>query len=1101
MGGGPTNFSLAVPSGGPGGGTGYGTAQSSNDGRPEPENYQSDGFGGASTSSSPSRSRPLVRETPNNASTSFTPPPRPVSPGCTTASAFKGAGSTRRGVLPTPQAVSPHRPIGMTAGGLFNNPTTQRPTQDRVQSLAQGSPSSATNLDRLDPSDTQQSMEGLIPGFDPNAFQADQQQQHRSALSGLAADQKATSYGFLGGHSSPGKEQAQQTPTSSPVRQQQKASTSPSAAITSRIRGLFATRPSSGSMDGSEPEDEDDEEGQGTPYGVSSNLMSSPRRPTNRGKPVDPLDAEAEELRRETQRAAVRLIDEERRQLMMTHDSPKQLEAVNIPTLPNELARGIQDEGWTSEALEGMTDAGRMQLVRRLTDKSSVRSRRVGAVRATGVSLVQAESIPEEIAATATDAHQEVDWVNLTPAQKIIAETRSRHLQQDQERAEARVGLAASSSSTSAKLHGKELRVVNESDERMARGTSEEPPAEVPVRRTTRDRNSPRKRPPLEDMASQSPRRDQPTSAAPQSNVPAPTGAKVGLAPGNGPLPSSHPDLVTALDEMMTRFYRYERYSVPLMRALEGRVGDIERDAIMAQQRGAAQNDRSSVRTASSGRTAAEMDRWVGQMTAMMKHEIGQLMAATKELREGREMLLEYINRRAEQEAADRSRPLQEGLPRSGLNEPDTVRELQQRREEEPLVASPIQPASPVQTLQAPINLAAPVEPAEARARSTSPSGRPRFTNALSRPYAVERGNSQASSIEQQRQQRAAAQQEKRASVLIPASAAASIHEASSAVDEVLGDYSIEAEADSTVDQSLDSGASELVSPPLQDQASTIVGSSMTERSEKTTTQMGRRQMSLNDRLKGLMSSPTQSDVASSTDAASAAEQHPPREQSVASSATVRPTVQATPLDLDQNKLKAANAGGLFNVPLTKGVPSRSPGTSPVNASIPLLGARTSASHARLVQTGRSPGSNSLNTSPNSLGRGSSWIPETKAGEVVFRGGGTNGGRNFPSAAASNANRNTGSQLQSRAQSYLASVSANSSPATITSPVFKENQRVSPAFSSPGKTWNRSPLMQDSSLAPGGASIRSAGSVKQGNGMLTMKERRAFFESGNVNRA
>lgn len=116
--------------------------------------------------------------------------------------------------------------------------------------------------------------------------------------------------------------------------------------------------------------------------------------------------------------------------------------------------------------------------------------------------------------------------------------------------------------------------------------------------------------------------------------------AAAGLLPGQGPMPAAMP-LGAALQEMMVRFYRFERYAVPLMRAIEGRVVDIERDAQMAAHPAA--SDASSSRSARD----AEMDKWVGQMTGLIRHEIGQLRAATAEIRGGRELLAAVAGGRA----------------------------------------------------------------------------------------------------------------------------------------------------------------------------------------------------------------------------------------------------------------------------------------------------------------------------------------------------------------------------------------------------------------------------------------------------------------------
>lgn len=123
-------------------------------------------------------------------------------------------------------------------------------------------------------------------------------------------------------------------------------------------------------------------------------------------------------------------------------------------------------------------------------------------------------------------------------------------------------------------------------------------------------------------------------SAAPaNANTSAAAGPRTGstLSPGTGPLPADMP-LRDALQEMMVRFYRFERYSVPLIRSLETRLLDIERDAMLANN--------PQARTASiASHNSAEMDRWVHQMSSLMKHEVAQLKAATREIKESRELV------------------------------------------------------------------------------------------------------------------------------------------------------------------------------------------------------------------------------------------------------------------------------------------------------------------------------------------------------------------------------------------------------------------------------------------------------------------------------
>ena len=219
-------------------------------------------------------------------------------------------------------------------------------------------------------------------------------------------------------------------------------------------------------------------------------------------------------------------------------------------------------------------------------------------------------------------------------------ETRSKHMAQEQLRANA---LAVRQQHEEAQQQKQPhvtpvatpQRASTETPSHKVAGSQDRDP-DVPVRRRTR---SPTKKSIVKDdgttvanktEATVKPQLDM-SAVNPQTPTPAtaPKSSANGLLPGRGPLPSEFPSLPSALQEMMIRFYRFERYSVPLIRDIETRLLDVERDAQMSH---------SDTLSANSTRDR-EMDRWVGQMTSLMRHEIGQLQAATREIREGREIL------------------------------------------------------------------------------------------------------------------------------------------------------------------------------------------------------------------------------------------------------------------------------------------------------------------------------------------------------------------------------------------------------------------------------------------------------------------------------
>ncbi len=335
-------------------------------------------------------------------------------------------------------------------------------------------------------------------------------------------------------------------------------------------------------------------------------------------------------------------------------------------------------------------------------------------------------------------------------SRRIILETRSRHMAQEQYESDARMAerMKAEADAALSDVRAVVDRTDGERDDQAelsadfaidADGLRRDV-SELPVRRRTR---SPTKAPAQKEHSEAS------------SHPPAPI--STGLKPGEGPLPSEFSSLPAALQEMMIRFYRFERYSVPLLRDLETRLIDIERDAQMAIN-----GDAMSVNTVRD----REMDKWVGEMTSLMRHEIGQLQAATRELREGRE-ILSVVAKSVSSGGAARMQPAaapaddeaQDGV--AALPPSEAQAGHQERKNNissasfNSTVPAPrvkdnalADQTAPANNLSLPAGAApaldkdegkAPSSPtklanADRRERSTSPSGRPRYTKALGEP-------------------------------------------------------------------------------------------------------------------------------------------------------------------------------------------------------------------------------------------------------------------------------------------------------------------------------------------------------------------------------
>ncbi|SNX88063.1 uncharacterized protein MEPE_06774 [Melanopsichium pennsylvanicum] len=234
--------------------------------------------------------------------------------------------------------------------------------------------------------------------------------------------------------------------------------------------------------------------------------------------------------------------------------------------------------------------------------------------------------VPAYLSRMGGEPKEEFPLESMTPAQKIIAETRSKQLAREQIEAQ-RKGVVASQQTiananpkqkvaANAQINGSPTPPKNKAESQLHAHHQRFPSG---AHQITRE--------PAKGVLAAT----TPTNPTPQTANAPPQRRGNTLAPGTGPLPLDLP-LPLALQEMMIRFYRFERYSVPLIRSLETRLLDIERDAMLSAN--------PCARTASvSSSHSAEMDRWVQQMTSVMKHEVGQLKAATDEIRESRELV------------------------------------------------------------------------------------------------------------------------------------------------------------------------------------------------------------------------------------------------------------------------------------------------------------------------------------------------------------------------------------------------------------------------------------------------------------------------------
>ncbi|UZJ51541.1 hypothetical protein CBS101457_000861 [Exobasidium rhododendri] len=607
----PLAFSLGVPPGGPGGGVGYGTATSSNDGRPEQH--------GRGRSPSPTR---------------------PPSPGAIKAGAFR-AGRISPGPLSRSQAYS-------NGQGDRSDHSRDRGQQQHIQQQQQQQSSSspvrapmqisAPSGPRRSPNGQYQEGSSLhqsspLAGsiLEPSLTTVDvNASQHPSRISvpvhlppgmrpppiipleGLPSPINIPSSPAHAGVSPLGSV----SPGGHGMRDQQGKSPSSPNVASRWMKGLFGKSPKLG-----EGEDgiysEAGNESQWMRQGISPNTANAPyssKRHENTWSDGSPLAAgsrikdevEAEERKRHSMQMAARIEDQHRNSVMknqLTHSN-------NQAWIPKQAIEDVSTE-W--DPPQSKSPPGRKP-----------------APTYTALDLQQMSQKEREEVAEQVDPNDHLSGLEgrLTPAQQIIAETRSKQVARQRSQGidtqvqrgfETEVQRRPRSSDTRgpplpSKSPQTFMRKREEGKEGVGEG--EDDLVEMPIRRRS-SRRSPVKAAP----ATQAP------PAMSKSDAPRPTAP--GLTAGNGPMPKEM-SISAALQEMMVRFYRFERYAVPLMRSMEARLVDVERDNQMALH--------GDAMSANSTRDR-EMDKWVGQMTGLMKHEVGQLQAATREIRQGRELL------------------------------------------------------------------------------------------------------------------------------------------------------------------------------------------------------------------------------------------------------------------------------------------------------------------------------------------------------------------------------------------------------------------------------------------------------------------------------
>lgn len=644
----PLATTLGVPPGGPGGGVGYGTAKSSNDGRPEEQ---------------------LARGRSRS-------PARPASPGAITAGAFRSGR-----VSPGPQSWAQAKEADEQRKREYSRDRSipRKPVDSSSPGASKGSP-----LSGYASSEGQRRGTSPLAGQNPNSESSANERNSFSMpvkfspnagpppiipLEGVPLPIDIPSSPAQGGTTPLGSV----SPAGSPCRymngyQARDGPGSPNMA-SKWMKGLF------GKMQRTEePVEEDYDQGNGSPVqwmmareGTSpGGHVSASKYLHNSWSDGTPLpnsrskdEIEAEARKRQSMHMAMRIEDQHRDQVIKAGPSPAH---GNRVWNPRQSVGPDEDD----EAPRSRSPPGRKPVPR--------------------FSVEELQSMTErerEEVATLVDPSGQLSKMqgHLTPAQQIIAETRSQQLEKERAEKQTKMQKDSPLQDPSSPLRG--------SPQRSGRDE-----AETPMRRTSKKQQSPTKANNMTPQTNRSIIRPSP-QASPNSAA---------ISAGNGPMPLEMP-LADALQEMMIRFYRFEKYAVPLMRSMEARIVDVERDNQMALQGDAMSAN--SIRD-------REMDKWVGQMTYLMKHEIGQLKAATREIRGGRELIERF---------AKEQRDPQSNAKRKAKDE------VVDHNRNSNFSSSTFKSAVPRK-----LTLEVPGGEKDATETQSSPSGRPRYTSALGQP-------------------------------------------------------------------------------------------------------------------------------------------------------------------------------------------------------------------------------------------------------------------------------------------------------------------------------------------------------------------------------
>lgn len=627
-------LSLGVPPGGPGGGTGYGTAKSTNDGRPEPERQEQPYERGRSRSKSPNR---------------------PPSPGAINAGAFR-VGRIAPGPLSYRQAAEQHEEMlakkqhnegrKLSDSSSLRDGTAKPPSGPRISPFPTGLGQYSTSPQQTSPlagSVAQPAVSNVSAQANelPSRFSMPVHIPHGSGLppviplegipspvkipyspnrigaSPFGSASPAGSPGFYGGTSHEDRTSSQPG--------------SPHFA-SKWFKGLFGKSP--------RLEDRDDgiysNEGSWIRQGISANdtlpnhamtqqnpnawsdgiplAGNGPVRRDQRDSPRDSVEAEAMARKKHSMMMAAKIEDEHRNKLI-NGEHPSQQDKQRSFDVSNSAQKQ-----WLPSQVIG--DALLSQEPEQWDPpQSKSPPGRKPAPRFTVQDLAAMSEKEREQVATVVDPEDRLSKLEgkLTPAQQIIAETRSKMSTRDENVAKEQLSESAKQPINTLVQRG------FDTNRRSSNGADRPPtlPTKSPHGSEIKQSDA--------EVIKEEPKETKfvpivPRQAAPRTLSNA---GPSGLTAGSGPMPKDMP-MSHALQEMMVRFYRFERYAVPLMRSLEGRLIDIERDNQMSLN-----GDGMSANSARD----REMDKWVGQMTKLMRHEVGQLQAATHELRGSRELL------------------------------------------------------------------------------------------------------------------------------------------------------------------------------------------------------------------------------------------------------------------------------------------------------------------------------------------------------------------------------------------------------------------------------------------------------------------------------